>query len=136
MNSQNDFSVVKKYKSPLVQANSFPSRPIFFKTPQSLSGIKKSYYFQLSLLSFSDFDYLVCWCHKTVTYIIFWQVAHFFALPITAEDRRPERIIELCIVVIKILNKPKVMESHKKNCRKQNARHYLFVRPKTFLTRM
>lgn len=31
MNSQNDFSVEKKYKSPLVQANLFPSRPIFFK---------------------------------------------------------------------------------------------------------
>lgn len=136
MKSQNDFSVEKK-----IQISTSPSELIsissdFFLNTAITIRNKKNYYFPLSLLRFSDFDYLVCWRHKTVTIIIFWLVAHFFGLPITVEDRRPERIIELYIVVIKILNKPKVMESHKKNCRKQNARHYLFVRPKTFLTRM
>lgn len=59
MKSQNDFSVEKK-----IQISTSPSELIsissdFFKTPQSLSGIKKKNYIQLSLLRFSDFDYLV-----------------------------------------------------------------------------
>lgn len=59
MNSQNDFSVEKKYKSLLVQANSFPSRLIFFfKTPQSLSGIKKNIIFSCRCL---DFRILITW---------------------------------------------------------------------------
>lgn len=58
MKSQNDFSVEKKYKSPLVQANSFPSRPSFFKTPQSLSGIKKKFIFSCHCL---DFRILITW---------------------------------------------------------------------------
>lgn len=41
MNSQNDFSVEKKYKSLLVQANSFPSRPIFLKHRNHYQELKK-----------------------------------------------------------------------------------------------